>query len=124
MTCDVQDGACINCGSRSGGSCRAELPLTLIRKMLAGEIPRACVRITRTQWAALSRDAPPKTSTCIHLGAPIREQRCEGCKGEVRLKVFACAVHGECTFGKLAGVVSCPCGDYVPATLSPDTMSP
>jgi hypothetical protein len=57
---------------------------------------------------------PARTSACVHRGAQAREQACPSCRGHVRLKVFACAVHGECTVGKaLAGLACCAtCPDF------------
>lgn len=54
---------------------------------------------------------------CHHLGAEIRREDCTGCKGKrTQIKVFACAVHGECTLGKkLDGLACCAgCKDYQP----------
>lgn len=34
---------------------------------------------------------------CIHLGEQTGETiLCDGCRGKVRIKLFACAVHGSC----------------------------
>jgi hypothetical protein len=41
-------------------------------------------------------------SPCRHRGEQSRMIECPGCRGAVRLKVFACAIHGECV---LAGNV-------------------
>lgn len=51
---------------------------------------------------------------CAHKGPEIRQQVCPTCTGSVRLKVFACAEHGECTAIKaLEDVQGCAmCGDY------------
>ncbi len=52
--------------------------------------------------------------SCRHLGDSVREQKCSSCRGAVRLKVFHCAIHAECTIGKqLEGVTCCiQCTDY------------
>ena len=42
------------------------------------------------------RDLPP----CRHVGEQLRTQECPTCSGRVRVKVFTCAVHGECTVAK------------------------
>lgn len=45
---------------------------------------------------------------CIHFGeATGREVLCPTCSGNVRLKTFGCAVHGECTPAKKAEGVAC-----------------
>jgi hypothetical protein len=48
----------------------------------------------------------------------LRQESCPSCRGHVRLKVFACVVHGECTIGKaIAGLACCACcPDYDPGT--------
>lgn len=51
---------------------------------------------------------------CAHLGAERRRVQCQSCGGNVQVKVFACAVHGECTLSKDVGVKVCPCPDYKP----------
>ena len=62
------------------------------------------------------KDAPsPKPrGPCAHLGAEVRQLVCETCTGKTRIKVFACAIHGECTVGKqLEGLACCAgCKDY------------
>jgi hypothetical protein len=42
-------------------------------------------------------------SPCIHRGESTRSVECNSCRGRVRVKVFACSVHGECTIKKRAG---------------------
>ena len=51
---------------------------------------------------------------CRNLGEPARVQECPTCNGKVLLRVFACAVHNECTPAKrLEGVACCEgCPDY------------
>jgi hypothetical protein len=45
---------------------------------------------------------------CKHRGAVVREERCRSCCGHVQVKVYECAVHGECQLGrKLGGVRTC-----------------
>lgn len=47
-------------------------------------------------------------SVCPNRGEQIRLQPCHTCKGQLQIKVFACAQHGECTIGKqLPGVHLC-----------------
>lgn len=67
----------------------------------------------RANWRAnpilQSPTAPREPRTdCRHFGAELRRQQCETCCGKVVLKVFACALRGECTPEKpLAGVPCC-----------------
>ena len=53
---------------------------------------------------------------CAHLGDSTRQQECDSCACKTRIKVFACAVFGECTLGKnLDGLACCAgCGEYEP----------
>jgi len=59
---------------------------------------------------------PKRTSQpCRHKGTEVRRQQWATCSGKVELKVFACAVHSECTAVKPAdGVKGCcqGCPDY------------
>jgi hypothetical protein len=50
---------------------------------------------------------------CVHRGAETRRIECKSCKGTVKLKVFACAVHGECMMNRSTkGVKQCAgCAD-------------
>lgn len=51
---------------------------------------------------------PDRSGDCRHRGQQLRLQRCSTCRGNVREKVFACSIHGECQPGnKLPGVKSC-----------------
>jgi hypothetical protein len=61
---------------------------------------------------------------CDHLGAEVRREDCTGCKGKrTQIKIFDCAVHGECSIGKkLDGVACCAgCKDF--ATTPPRNPS-
>jgi hypothetical protein len=53
---------------------------------------------------------------CAHFGSEVRWQPCDACKGNIRIKVFACAVHQETTLSKkLDGLACCAgCKDYAP----------
>lgn len=58
----------------------------------------------------------PLATTCQHLGEQLRLQSCQTCSGNVRLKVFACAIHSECQLTpRVAGVRACEgCCDFTP----------
>jgi hypothetical protein len=46
--------------------------------------------------------------SCLHRGSELRQQRCETCGSNVRIKVFACAIHIECQLDeRIAGVKYC-----------------
>lgn len=72
----------------------------------------------------------PDALACLHRGKVSREIACAGCGGgEMRLPVYACAVHGECSRGDysrtpaFAGVKPCTgCGERKPA--EPDLPGP
>ena len=74
-----------------------------------GEVltPKQC-EAYRAHWRALAR------GPCAHLGEEVRREQCQSCCGKVLLKIYACAVHGECTPQMpLAGVACCGgCTDY------------
>lgn len=63
------------------------------------------------------RDQPPPPeddTACVHRGAVVGERECSTCDGSVKAKIFACAVHGQCTMFKrpVEGVKACRhCGD-------------
>lgn len=57
----------------------------------------------------------PRRGPCVHLGDEVRRVECSTCSGRIQLKVFTCAVHGECTNAKRGdGVAGCcvGCADY------------
>jgi hypothetical protein len=67
----------------------------------------------RALWEARGAELG-RTRPCIHRGEARREKQCPTCRGQVRLKVFACALHGECTVARAAGGLACcaSCLDY------------
>lgn len=44
---------------------------------------------------------------CKYLGVEIDRKQCEGCGGNVLVKVFACAIHGEATLAKKMDDIDC-----------------
>lgn len=60
------------------------------------------------------RRARGSNGPCAHLGQFTRAELCPSCRGQVRVKIFACAVHEECTLQKPLDVACCAtCEDYV-----------
>ncbi len=55
--------------------------------------------------------------TCVARRKTIGFQLCETCNGNVRIKTFACDIHGKCTLKKqLPGIACCAtCKDFSPA---------
>lgn len=55
-------------------------------------------------------------SSCQHRGPQLRVDECPTCNGNVKVKVFACAVHVECELAnKINGVKFCgACRDFAP----------
>ena len=53
-------------------------------------------------------------SPCRHRSAAIDLVECPTCQGRIRLKVFACAVHGQCTSDTALPTIGCckRCPDY------------
>lgn len=65
-------------------------------------------------FRANCRQPREKPLPCVHLGEVVRLQACESCCGSVRIKIHACAVHGECTLAKAKGstLPACRCESY------------
>lgn len=58
-------------------------------------------------------DQPSRAGPCVHRGEVLRVEDCPTCSGHVRVKVFGCARHGECTIEKDVGAKVCrQCGDH------------
>ena len=57
---------------------------------------------------------PQNRANCRHLQQENRLELCPTCRGTVHIKVFACAVHGECTtIAILPAIIGCDkCNDY------------
>ena len=57
---------------------------------------------------------PPRQKPCRERGDQLGEEICESCRGKVRIKVFACDVHGACSLSaKLSAIACCvTCPDY------------
>lgn len=54
-------------------------------------------------------------SPCANRGESTRTTDCKACRGTVKLKVFECSVHDECTIKKRAGLQVClGCDDWQP----------
>ena len=68
--------------------------------------------------ALLGRPAPAAPATpspCAHLGPPTGATvECPSCRGKVKLKTFACDLHGTCTIAKKAPGAACcaSCPDH------------
>ena len=60
---------------------------------------------------------PVELSSCRHRGPEAREEACPSCRGAVRLKVFLCSLHKECTLVRAIESLACcaTCTDYAPA---------
>ena len=63
------------------------------------------------------KDGPKSVQTllkCVNMLAVVRTEKCRTCEGNVKLKVFGCREHGECTTTtKLPGVSTCiSCSDF------------
>lgn len=85
---------------------------------------RRCKRSIVTDCEPEKCHAVCEAGDCRWLGkAPLRLVGCESCGGNVQIKVFACAVHGETTVGKqLEGLACCAtCDDYQPREKSCST---
>lgn len=79
-------------------------------------------------WEARRGLATPLTSSsvtgvavCVHRGVPLGAELCQGCRGAVRIKTFACALHGACTLAHALADVACcaACPDFQAASGNP-----
>jgi hypothetical protein len=72
-----------------------------------------------------SRTNPATRVSCQHKGELLREQKCPSCRGHVRVKVFACALHGACTIARIVEGAACcvRCDDYQPETSQHDDLT-
>src|SRR4051812_7057311 len=74
----------------------------------------------RALWDSLPGGEPqqgiPRARPCCHRGTPLREEICPSCRGRVRVKVFVCVLHQECTLARaIPGCACCSsCPDYAP----------
>jgi hypothetical protein len=79
-----------------------------------------CLRIIRVRGITKPpkrecKEAEPRLGPCASIGSEVRREVCVSCGGnQFKLKVFACAVHDECTMEKqLPGVKCCrSCADF------------
>ena len=117
LACDLCDGECVNCsGTREGARCPATVTMAVLHGMYFGTLPQRAVRLTRVQLRALQSLYEQEggrfidLGRCIHRGDKIRNQVCTSCPAKPRIKVFACAVHGECTIGKRLDGLACCAG--------------
>jgi hypothetical protein len=81
----------------------SDLPLLDQVKAYLGAQPTSASTATATR------------GTCTHLGAATGEtQECRTCAGSVRIKLFECALHGQCTLYKPLCQIHCcqTCPDY------------
>jgi hypothetical protein len=56
---------------------------------------------------APSSTPKPIAGHCVHRGDELRRVECKPCGGKTQLKVFACAIHGECALSEKAAVKCC-----------------
>jgi hypothetical protein len=62
----------------------------------------------RALWDGQSAvPAATAKAACRHRGLSLRTQPCPSCGGHVHVKIFACALHGECTVAKLLPGSAC-----------------
>jgi hypothetical protein len=60
-----------------------------------------CVEVRHKRAVAASLD-------CIHRGKEVRRVECATCAGgKTKIKVFSCAIHGECALARVDGVRGC-----------------
>ena len=60
--------------------------------------------ISSGQVVRIPSPAKLRVVDCIHRGDELRRMDCYSCRGSVKVKVFRCEVHGECTLAKIKGL--------------------
>lgn len=105
---DNDAGVCPCCG-RSLHYLPREVRSHVRHNCISAEERRA--RITRIALPSPIGSISPHSIgslSCIHRGPRTREVVCPTCGGnKTRLKVFACALHGECALARINGVRFC-----------------
>jgi len=93
-----------------------DIDVTEARRLMAFAIPFLIPLDGPAKFRAPTRETPPYTSVCRHLGANIGERECKRCRGNVRLKLFACGhpLHQETTIQECRH-----CSDYRPSDSTP-----
>lgn len=82
----------------------------LIEGTQADYVCQACGRVVeRVPALPLIADCG-SDARCKHFGPELRRVECPTCCGSVKLKVFACAVHGESTMGQPIDGLACCAG--------------
>lgn len=96
---ETKEAICNCCGFRT--TCLDEFPGHLEHECDPTKHPA----LTDRQGLPIGRSSRPEAASrlpldqllaCIHRGPELRQEPCETCGGGVRIKVFACAIHGEC----------------------------
>lgn len=84
-------------------------------------MPDAPPPLRSTCRAAPPDALPPDPTACLHRGPIVREIACGSCGGELRLPIYGCALHGECSlrdytrYADFAGIAVCQsCPDRKP----------
>jgi hypothetical protein len=64
----------------------------------------------------LSHTPLDRLLACIHRGPELRQEPCITCPSGTRIKIFACAIHGDCQLDdKIPGLKSCcVCAERTP----------
>lgn len=85
----------------------------------AGQCRFCWLGLNDPRYIHLFRDQLPFSAfDCIHRGAEVGRSQCESCNGNVQVKRFACAKHGECSLEKDVGAKVCGgCPDKSPLNL-------
>jgi hypothetical protein len=102
---------CRNCGHESKG-----VRPGMVQFRACGKTPSETFRreVAEAQQRVKPRPTAATTAApCAHRGEQVSTIGCEQCGKNVQLKVFACAVHGECVVGQTReGVKGCAgCAD-------------
>lgn len=75
-----------------------------------------CIECGRACPVLARRVCVKPRGDCLHRGEQTGVRDCASCGGNVRIKLFGCSVHSECTVAKqLDGVPCCAsCNEFEP----------
>jgi len=76
-------------------------------------LQRECSGVMKVDQSTETRSV-----VCVHLGKVNKKIKCNSCEGNVRIKLFDCAIHKQCTLSKDIDDIACckSCGDYISIT--------
>lgn len=109
---------CRHRGAIIGNGCQCRTDHLIHQGTVPLDTCRRCPYADKPLRAELPGAPKPQDRTaCRHRGPETRRVECHSCQGLVQIKVFPCAIHGECVLSAATeGIPSCrDCGEFQPA---------